>query len=254
MTDGVHFADARLPDGMRLYAIGDVHGCRELLVEMHARIDRQIAREGPADWRIVHVGDYCDRGPDTKGVIDFLTGRMAADPRIVCLRGNHDHGFLAFLASSSPAAARDSMIFIRNGGEATTASYGVAADFSTPDGMARTRDALTRAMPQEHQAFLARLPYAASFGDVFLCHAGIRPGVPLDAQAPDDLIWIRDEFLSDPRLHPKLIVHGHTPSDSVEIRPNRVNVDTRAFASGRLSALVVEGERRTLVEVSGPPR
>jgi serine/threonine protein phosphatase 1 len=248
MAAGIRFEDARTPAGMRLYAIGDVHGCRDLLAEMHARIDAEIARDRPADWRVVHVGDYCDRGPDTRGVIDFLIARMAADSRVICLRGNHDEGFRSFLASRPGAG-----IFINNGGETTAASYGVEADFSPP-AIERTRAALVRAVPDAHVAFLAALPYATVVGDFFLCHAGIRPGVPLERQDPQDLIWIRERFLDDPQLHPRVIVHGHTPAEAVELRPNRVNVDTRAFASGRLSALMVEGSRKSLLEVSGPPR
>lgn len=233
---------------MRLYAIGDIHGCRALLVEMHERIDTEIARDRPPDWRIVHVGDYCDRGPDTKGVLDFLIARMAADGRVTCLRGNHDEGFLSFL-TARPGAG----IFINNGGETTAASYGVEADFS-PLAIERTRAALAAAVPDAHLRFLATLPYSASFGDFFLCHAGIRPGVPLEQQDPQDLIWIREKFLDDPRPHPKVIVHGHTPADEAEIMGNRINVDTRAFASGRLSALTVDGSRKSLLEVSGLPR
>ncbi len=240
---GVRLADARPPDGMRLYAIGDVHGCRDLLAEMHARIEAEIARDRPDDWRIVHVGDYCDRGPDTRGAIDFLIARMEADRRVICLRGNHDEGFLNFIAGSGP-----DRIFTANGGEATAASYGVAADFSSARSIDAARAALARAAPDAHRAFLAGLPFSAVFGDFFLCHAGIRPGVPLDAQDEQDLIWIRTDFLDDPRLHPKVIVHGHTPAAEVEILPNRVNVDTRAFAGGRLSALVVDGTDKRLLQ------
>ena len=243
-----------MPEGIRLYAIGDVHGCRDLLVEMHAQIEDQIARDRPDDWRIVHVGDYGDRGPDTKGVIDVLIARMTADNRVICLRGNHDQGFQAFMESDSLRPGRDSHVFTRNGGETTAASYGVAADFSTPETMAATRAALRDAVPPGHLEFLAGLPYVAEFGDFFLCHAGIRPGIAFDAQRHDDLIWIRQEFLDYPGLHPKVIVHGHTPADEVEVMPNRVNVDTRAFASGTLSAIMVDGGRKSLLEVSGPPR
>jgi serine/threonine protein phosphatase 1 len=248
VSAGVHLDAARLPTGLRLYAIGDIHGCRDLLVEMHARIDAEVERDRPADWRIVHVGDYCDRGPDTRGVIDFLIERMAWDSRVVCLRGNHDEGFLSFLEARSGAG-----IFINNGGETTAASYGVTGDFSA-GALERTRRSLVAAMPAAHAAFLAALPYAITVGDFFFCHTGIRPGVPIDEQEARDLIWIRESFLDDPRLHPKVIVHGHTPSTDVELKANRVNIDTRAFASGRLSALMLDGERKLVREVSRPPR
>ncbi len=242
---GIHYLEARVPDGLRLFAIGDIHGCLDLLVEMHERIEDSMAADRPGDFRIVHVGDYCDRGPDTKGVIDFLIERTAAEPRVLCLRGNHDEGFLNFIAGDGP-----DRIFTANGGDSTAASYGVAVDFSTSEGREDGRRALTAAVPEAHRAFLSALPYSVTIGDLFLCHAGIRPGIPLDEQQPDDLIWIRSAFLEYPGLHPKLIVHGHTPDDEVEIMPNRVNVDTRAFASGRLSGMMFEGTEKRVLEVS----
>ena len=239
----VDFASARAPEGMRLYAIGDVHGRRDLLVRMHEAIDAEIARDRPGDWRIVHLGDYCDRGPDTKGVLDFIIARQAEDARILSLRGNHDDGMLNFLKASG-----EWRIFTNNGGETTASSYGVQADFSTPWTLEASRDALNAAMPAAHRAFLEALPYQADFGDFMFCHAGVRPGVPLDGQYPQDLIWIRDAFLHHDGLYARVIVHGHTPVDGVDIRRNRVNLDTRAFASGRLSAIAIEGDGKRILE------
>jgi len=243
--DGVHFLDARCPEGIRLYAIGDVHGRLDLLRAMHAQIRSEIMHDRPADWRIIHVGDYVDRGPDSKGVLDFLIARRREDPRVVALKGNHDEGFEHFLAGK-----RGFGIFTYNGGEATCRSYGIAADFDSPQGLLETHLALTAMVPDEHLAFLQGLELCAAFGDFFFCHAGIRPGVPLDRQDPHDLIWIRDTFLAYPNLHPKVIVHGHTPHETAEVLGNRVNVDTLAYASGRLTALVVDGTEKRLLEAS----
>ncbi|MBN9036078.1 MAG: serine/threonine protein phosphatase [Rhizobiales bacterium] len=243
---GIHFLDAKGPDGIRVYAVGDVHGRRDLIEAMHDRIGEEIARDGVADWRIVHLGDYVDRGPDTAGVLDFLTSRIAGEPRIVALAGNHDVALVDFLAHGDRT-----QMFRRFGGNDTARSYGTHVDFATAATAEAGRQALARAMPQAHLDFLSGLPRAVAFGDFFFCHAGIRPGVPLERQDPEDLIWIREPFLGHPGLHPKVIVHGHTPHDEAELMPNRVDLDTLAYASGRLTALAVDGRTKRLLEVSG---
>ncbi|MGF7007277.1 metallophosphoesterase family protein [Aminobacter sp. BE322] len=241
---GMHFLDARGPEGIRLYAVGDIHGHLDLLVEMHARIAEEIARDRPPDWRIIHLGDLVDRGPDSKGVIEFLIAAVARDNRNIVLAGNHDQGFLDFLDYPDPAG-----LFARNGGPETAWSYGVALRMADALGLHQTHAALVRAVPDSHRRFLRRLPASATFGDFFFCHAGIRPQVPLDEQDPRDLLWIRGEFLNYPALHPKVIVHGHTPQAEAEVMPNRINIDTGAFHSGRLTALVVDGAEKRLISV-----
>lgn len=243
---GMNFSDARGPDGTIVYAIGDIHGRLDLLAEMHARIAADIMRRRPADWRIVHLGDYVDRGPDSKGVIEFLVRKTAMDGRNVALAGNHDVGFLDFLARPDREG-----LFALYGGVETARSYGVGLDPADPFAFRAGCRALDAAVSQEHRAFLRTLPRSAAFGDFFFCHAGIRPGVALDAQDPDDLIWIRGEFHRCRDLFAKVIVHGHTPVAEAQIHANRVNVDTAAFASGRLTALVVDGREKRLLAV-GP--
>ncbi|MCC0028759.1 MAG: serine/threonine protein phosphatase [Brucellaceae bacterium] len=239
MTDGVHFLDACGPDGTRLYAIGDVHGCIDQLDGMFGLIDAEIARDGVEDWRIILLGDYCDRGPDVRGVLDLIVSRQAADPRVIALAGNHDDGFLQFLDEP-----RGESLFFRYGGMATARSYGVTLD---EHDLRTSRDRLLAAVPEHHLGFLRTLLLSAEFGDFFFCHAGIRPEVPLREQRREDLTWIRDTFLGWPKLHPRVIVHGHTPAAAAEIMANRVNVDTGAVYGGTLTALVVDGADKRLI-------
>lgn len=240
---GIHYLDARGPEGLLVCAVGDVHGRRDLLEAMIGRIEALAGDLRARDTRIVMLGDYVDRGPDSKGVLDLLV-RYRTDPRFVLLGGNHDFGFADFLA-----APRAASLFARFGGKQTLASYGVDADFSS-DSLARTaRNALLDVVPPKHLELLDELGRSATFGDFFFCHAGIRPGIALDRQDKEDLIWIREEFLDHAGLNPKVIVHGHTPVPLPDIRSNRVNVDTRAYESGVLSALAIFHEKKQLLGV-----
>lgn len=249
VSDGIHFLDAKGPAGVRIYAIGDLHGRLDLLQAMHAEIRAELMRDRPSDWRIIHLGDYVDRGPDAAGVIQFLIDRMAEDERVIALAGNHDAALLDFLREGDRTG-----MFQRHGGNDTAASYGTHVDFSTPATAEAGRLALGRAIPASHLDFLRELPRSATFGDFFFCHAGIRPGLPLDRQDPQDLIWIRDPFLLSGELHPKVVVHGHTPHNEAEVMPNRVNVDTLAYASGVLTALVIDGDHKRLIAASDDTR
>jgi serine/threonine protein phosphatase 1 len=240
----MHLIDAAGPPGMRLYAIGDVHGRLDLLTEMHAQIGREIERDRPDDWRVIHVGDYVDRGPDSKGVIELIRRAIRSDSRVVALAGNHDVGLIDFLGNADKNG-----LFALHGGLETALSYGVEADFSSSWLARQAADALLSAMPEAHLAFLNGLPRSVTYGDFFFCHAGVRPGVPLAEQNPDDLIWIREKFLKWPLPHEKIIVHGHTPQQEPEIMPNRVNVDTGAYMSGVLTALAIEGRSKRLLQV-----
>ncbi len=243
-TDGIHFDDARGPDDIRIYAIGDVHGRLDLLEKMHAHILGEIARDKPADWRMIHLGDYVDRGPDSRGVIELLMDACKRDSRIVALIGNHDLGFMEFLARPE----MDSL-FMQYGGVETAASYGVTFGPPLHRDLNRFHAELKRVVPAEHVRFIMSRPLSAAFGDFFFCHAGIRPRVPLDRQQLDDLIWIRNEFLRFSGLHPKVIVHGHTITRQPDLLANRVNIDTGAFQSGRLTAIAIDGAQKRLVSV-----
>jgi serine/threonine protein phosphatase 1 len=242
---GIHFLDAKGPEGLRIYAIGDVHGRLDLLKNMHEAIAEDLGEHAVEDWRIVHLGDYVDRGPNSAGVLDFLAEAQRRDQRIISLAGNHDVGFLDFLAAPEPSG-----LFANYGGRETALSYDVAIDFGDPVAFAAQSEALRGAVPEAHRRFIEGLRFSISLGDFFFCHAGIRPGVPLEAQDPQELIWIREKFLNHEGLHPKIIVHGHTPSAEPEVLPNRINVDTGAFMSGVLTALVVEGGDKQILQVT----
>ncbi|TIV79069.1 MAG: serine/threonine protein phosphatase [Mesorhizobium sp.] len=252
MTEtGIHYLDARGPDGVRLYAIGDVHGRLDLLAAMHRRIESELVYAHASDWRIIHLGDYVDRGPDSRSVIDFLIEARKRDPRNIMLAGNHDIGMLEFLADAEPDG-----LFMNYGGVQTAQSYGVdlvrdAHWYGKAGAVARGHAALVKAVPRSHVDFLQSLTFSASFGDFFFCHAGIRPSVPLDHQNQQDLIWIRDAFHDHPGLFSKVIVHGHTPVPEAEVKANRVNVDTFAWKSGTLSALAVNGGDKQIIDVQG---
>jgi serine/threonine protein phosphatase 1 len=235
----VYLGKATAPEGLRLYAIGDVHGCDDLLADVHERVAADLEHSPPPDHRIIHVGDYVDRGPDSAGVVERLARQSARDSQVVCLRGNHEQMLLDFLADPKGAGP----IWLDNGGAETLASYGVA---DSVFGVFRRRLSaaardLGAAMPEYHCAFLENLLPYARFGDFVFVHAGIRPGVPLEAQEPGDLGWIRDEFLFDGRDHGYVVVHGHTITDTPEVLPNRINIDTGAVFSGVLTCLVIEG-------------
>ncbi|GLK82505.1 metallophosphoesterase family protein [Ancylobacter defluvii] len=224
----------RIPDGMRVYAFGDIHGRLDLLERLLEAVERDAA--GHADVRLVFLGDYVDRGPDSRAVIERLAVLKAARGAI-CLTGNHEAMMRAALDGSGPLER-----WLDNGGAAALASYGVRAeDFDGRDREAELRRAAQAAIPAGHAAFLAALEVSASFGGYFFCHAGVRPSVALERQTDEDLIWIRRAFLNSTADFGKRVVHGHTPVERVDIRPNRIDVDTGAYKTGRLSCVALEG-------------
>lgn len=223
-----------LPPGIRVYAIGDIHGRSDLLAEITDRIDNDIRRR-PVERAIeVYLGDYIDRGPDSKGVIDQLAVRMIRRGA-VCLRGNHESLLEEFLID--PAILPH---WLQLGGPQTLASYGIPSGSCDPAAPRITQQLLQTALPRTHQLFLQCLQNSFCCGDYLFVHAGIRPGIPLNQQYPRDLIWIRDDFLTSDQRHGKIVVHGHTPVAHPDIRHNRINIDTGAWRSGVLTCMAIE--------------
>jgi serine/threonine protein phosphatase 1 len=236
---------ARAPSGIRIYAIGDVHGCVDLLEKAFTSIDNDIARFG--NERIIHVflGDYVDRGPDTKRTLDLLIDR-SRDHETIFVRGNHERLMLDFVDQPSVLSEWWSI-----GGAQTLLSYGLSPGSKwRPEEEFSLRDALVAAMPKSHHAFLASLRSAYSCGDFFFTHAGVRPGIPLDLQREDDLMWIREPFLNSQHDFGKVVVHGHTPVREPEVYYNRINIDTGAYATGCLSILSIQDSRLSFQLVS----
>lgn len=228
---------AHLPPGQRLYAIGDIHGRRDLLDRLLAAIARDAAEAPPAERTILFLGDYIDRGPDSADVIERLVQPIEGFRKIALL-GNHEALMLRFLEDVDGAD-----LWLTNGGNATLASYDLSWSGDWPDLQRRLRMAL----PAAHRRFLETLLPCHRAGDYFFAHAGIRPGVALDRQRREDLIWIRDRFLDSPADHGAVVVHGHSIRPEPEVRANRIGIDTGAFMSGRLTALCLDGaERRFL--------
>ncbi|MEM9044573.1 MAG: metallophosphoesterase family protein [Pseudomonadota bacterium] len=242
--------DAKTPHGLRLYAIGDVHGCLEELMAVHDDIRQDLEAHPAIDWRIIHLGDYVDRGPDSPGVITALV-EMVRDRRTYALLGNHDQYLTNFLSHPETSSFER---WIAWGGVETIEAYEGWFDPRLREDRAarRTlREHLLEALPSSHISFLSTLPHMLHFGDFTFVHAGVRPGVPLDAQSEDDLIWIREPFLSSNQDLGAVIVHGHTPVDRIEVRPNRIGIDTGAVFGGPLSCLVLEGRDRFVLTHRG---
>lgn len=224
---------------MTIYAVGDIHGHLEKLLEALSRIEA----DGGPNARIVFLGDYVDRGPDSAGVIDVLARGQAAGREWVFLKGNHDRLFERFIDPDGPFFDPHLMVGQHwfapaLGGIETAASYGVPV----PDRIRQTELAanLRAAVPAHHAAFLRGLINSHHEAGVFFAHAGIRPGIPLERQAEQDLLWIRHEFHDDPRDHGALIVHGHTPIETATHHGNRVNLDSGAAFGRHLTAAVFE--------------
>ena len=244
-TAAVEPSTAAVPRGTRVYAIGDVHGRLDLLEDLHEQI-RDHAREYPVDRHVVvHIGDYIDRGYQSRQTIDYLLGSPLPGFDMIHLLGNHERTLLEFLDDIAVGPG-----WLRYGGRETLFSYGIEWDRDLAEGedcLLRIQHDLRRALPERHRAFFSGLPLTHQEGDYLFVHAGVRPGVPLERQAPDDLVWIRDEFLNSTADHGKVVVHGHSISEQPVLRPNRIGIDTGAFATGRLTCLVLEGNQRSFL-------
>lgn len=222
-----------LRKGLRIYAIGDIHGCLDRLVALHWQITADLAANPIAESVLIHVGDYVDRGTDSAGVIWLLTGTVAPPvSRRVDLQGNHEVMMVTALANASARTAEN---WLENGGSTTLESYGVPLGASPADWAA--------SVPIAHQQWLKTRELMHREDGYLFVHAGIRPGRALTRQRSEDLLWIREPFLSSTENHPLVVVHGHTPASAPEVRANRIGIDTGAVMGGVLTCLVLEGDQ-----------
>jgi serine/threonine protein phosphatase 1 len=232
----------RVPKGVRVYAIGDIHGRADLLDEVLKRIDADLAKNPNNHSVEVFLGDYIDRGPASRQVLDRLVARSRTH-RTVFLKGNHETYLTGFVVN--PPILAD---WQRLGGFETLLSYGItptiSANAATQALLAADFD---QALPQSHRRFLDHLKLSFTCGDFFFVHAGVRPGIPLTKQREEDLLWIRSDFLLCEERFSKFVVHGHTPVPQPDIRPNRINIDTGAYATGQLTCLMLEGDKMHLI-------
>jgi serine/threonine protein phosphatase 1 len=249
-VSGRQAPESRLPEGRRVYAVGDIHGRRDLLDDILARIEDDAAARGAADTLIVFLGDLIDRGPDSRGVVERLIAFAGGPFETRFLMGNHEEVFLRALSGDLKALR----FLIRIGGRETILSYGLAdAEYRALD-FESLLETLRARVPDRHVDFLSGFERWVEAGDYLFVHAGIRPGVPLDAQDDEDLIWIRAPFLNHRFSGEVTIVHGHTPVEAVEPLPGRIDIDTGCFYSGVLTAVrVLPTGHIKLLQARGAP-
>jgi serine/threonine protein phosphatase 1 len=234
-----------LPKGLRVYAVGDIHGRFDLLNKLLARIDTDIALRPTVRPVYVFLGDYIDRGSSSRETIDRLI-EHGETHESVFLKGNHE--LIAIKCLSDPSLFDQ---WMRLGGLETLKSYGAApATLANEKQIVELQAAFHNALPQAHFRFFRDLRSSFACGDFFFAHAGVKPNVDLSRQKESDLLWIRGEFLSSNDDFGKIIVHGHTPNSEIEVGPNRINIDTGAFATGRLTCLVIEGGSLSVIDTS----
>jgi serine/threonine protein phosphatase 1 len=228
----------QLPPGWRVYAVGDIHGRADLLSRLLTRIDGDLKERPTPNAVEVFLGDYIDRGPHSRQVIDLLIARQQRRA-VMTLKGNHEDCALQFLSNPTRFTEWKNI-----GGLNTIVSYGITPQRrDDPESQHEVAIALGHSMPDSHRRFLQSLALSYTCGDFFFAHAGVRPGVPLQQQSEHDLLWIREDFLLYEEDFGKVVVHGHTPAAEPDVRSNRINIDTGAYATSRLTCLVLEDDR-----------
>lgn len=227
---------ARTEPGVRAYAVGDIHGRLDLLERLVEKIEADTTARPVETALEIYLGDFVDRGASSRQTVDFLMKRAVGNPNVILLAGNHEEYLLQSMIDPQAFAP-----WMRYGGRETLLSYGIATPRQGgPREIAATMREMRAAIPQAHIDFLESLRLNYRCGDYFFVHAGVRPGVPLEQQKASDMLWIRDEFVDYLGMHPLRVVHGHTVVQDPEILPNRINIDTGAYVSGRLTCLVLQ--------------
>lgn len=226
-------APGSLPPGQRIYAVGDVHGCLDRLLALHELIAEDLAARPVGEPRLIHLGDYVDRGADSAGVVARLAD---SDPLpgvpTVNLMGNHEHMMLAAIATGETEATE---LWLANGGADSLLSWDVPRSAQPKE--------WPNYLPKQHLVFLRDLDVRHEAGGYLFVHAGVRPGIPLERQSRHDLLWIREPFLSFKDSFGPIVVHGHTPRHEPVVRPNRIGIDTGAVMGGVLTCLVLEEDK-----------
>jgi len=235
----------RVDADTRVYAIGDIHGRLDLLAKLFGKISADRAANPAARHELIFLGDYVDRGNQSRELLDLLSQGSIDGFETTYLRGNHEDYLLRFLDDTADAAT-----WLYYGGANTLISYGIPASplESDPDRLIALQQKLRQALPESHLAFLRRLEITHTVGDYFFVHAGIRPGVPLAKQTEDDFLWIREPFLASTKDHGCVVVHGHSVCMRPEMLANRIGIDTGAYDTGVLTSLVLQGEGQWLLQ------
>lgn len=232
----------RVPEGERWYVIGDIHGRRDLLEALKLAIEEDDAALGEAETTVLFLGDLVDRGPDSRGVVT-LARKWGKERKVRYLAGNHEEMFLQSFEDREVLRH-----FLKHGGRETVLSYGIDRKTYNKMKMGELQEAMKAAVPQKHREFLASFEDIIIAGDYVFAHAGINPKRPLDDQKQSDLRWIRDRFLKHEEPLSHVVVHGHTIFEDMEHREHRIGIDTGAFRTGRLTALVLEDIRRRTIQ------
>jgi serine/threonine protein phosphatase 1 len=240
---------AKVPNGVRIYAVGDLHGRHDLLLQLFEKIEADARLAPEPQKELIFLGDYIDRGLHVKQTLDWLM-EFDARPeakryRLTCLGGNHEVLLLNFLRNPELGQT-----WLENGANETFLSFGIKLSslHPRPETFQHLSEQLAAKLAGPYFDFLSNRPLARTVGDYFFTHAGVDPDKPLTKQKSQDLLWIRDKFLQSPKLFDKIIIHGHTISPQPEQRPNRIGIDTGAYATGRLTCLVLAGRQRKFLQ------
>ena len=237
-------ANPRVPGGSRVYAVGDIHGRRDLIEKMHDLIAADDAGSGAPRKVVVYLGDYIDRGEESRQVVDFLLDNPLPGFENIYLKGNHEDSLIKFLGDTSIGPG-----WMFYGGDSTLYSYGVTASSISQDqrSLEQMQAHLKRNLSARHLEFYQTLKTGHIEGDYCFVHAGVLPGVPLDEQKEENVLWIRGEFLDSKANHGKVVVHGHTIRPEPEVLPNRIGIDTGAYSSGILTCLALEEDSKSFL-------
>lgn len=233
------------PANHRLYVVGDIHGRVDLLSKIIDMIERNAARNPDKIKKLIFLGDYIDRGLHSNEVIERLTNGFAHNIEAIFLRGNHEAKMIELLNGDFSVSTS----FLKYGGDATFASYGIQAFAKMDDkAVVKISKEFVQKVPPHHHAFLNDTKCSTTFGDYYFVHAGARPGTPLSEQSPVDQLWIRKDFMSSDYVFEKMVIHGHTISEKPDVKPNRIGIDTGAYATGQLTCLILDGTKRMMMQ------